>query len=300
LVSVSADGSKLFVFGSAIFASTNSGATWITNNLSISPWSVATSADGTKIMSSANGNSTILSTNSGVSWKTLASVPGSKLAVTADGVKWFCLGYASTNIYYSTNTGKSWKQINGPAVRAISLATCADGTKLVAACGPSSSIYISTNSGSTWLATMTPPTNWFFVASSADGNRLIAAARGSPANGPIYTSTNGGINWTSNSIVNQLWSGIASSADGGLLLACYPDYVFASQTTVSPQLNIASATNALVSWTIPSTNFILQQSSDLLSWSSMTNTPVLNFTNLQNQVTVPLSASNAFFRLITQ
>ena len=57
--------------------------------------------------------------------------------------------------------------------------------------------------------------------------------------------------------------------------------------------------NLTLSWTVPSTNFVMQQSSDLGSWADMTNKPVLNLTNLQNEVTFPLTGSNAFYRLKT-
>jgi hypothetical protein len=45
----------------------------------------------------------------------------------------------------------------------------------------------------------------------------------------------------------------------------------------------------------------LQQNSDLTTtnWTVMTNAPVLNLTNLQNQVILSPSGSNAFYRLKT-
>jgi hypothetical protein len=55
----------------------------------------------------------------------------------------------------------------------------------------------------------------------------------------------------------------------------------------------------LLSWIIPSQSFVPQQTADLITpnWTDVTNTPVLNLTNLQNQVVVPLLMSNQFFRL---
>jgi hypothetical protein len=76
--------------------------------------------------------------------------------------------------------------------------------------------------------------------------------------------------------------------------------IWTSQTTPSPQLNLTtSKTNLALSWTIPSTNFVLQQSADLVSWADVTNPPVLNLTNLQNQVTLTPSNSSDFYRLST-
>jgi hypothetical protein len=46
----------------------------------------------------------------------------------------------------------------------------------------------------------------------------------------------------------------------------------------------------------------LEQNSDLTTtnWTDVTNVPVLNFTNLQDEVTLPLLASNCFYRLAAQ
>ena len=48
---------------------------------------------------------------------------------------------------------------------------------------------------------------------------------------------------------------------------------------------------------MPSTNFVMQQSSDLLNWADMTNQPVLNLTNLQDEVILPPPGSDVFYRL---
>jgi hypothetical protein len=94
---------------------------------------------------------------------------------------------------------------------------------------------------------------------------------------------------------------VASSADGSKLIAVdYGSGIWISQTTPAPQLNIApSNTNLDFSWTVPSTNFVLQQSSDLGSWTDVTNPPVLNLTNLQNEVILSPTGSSVFYRLKT-
>jgi hypothetical protein len=50
---------------------------------------------------------------------------------------------------------------------------------------------------------------------------------------------------------------------------------------------------------LPSTNFVLQQSSDLASWTDMTDTPALNLTNLQNEVVLSPTNGSGFYRLKT-
>ncbi len=64
---------------------------------------------------------------------------------------------------------------------------------------------------------------------------------------------------------------------------------------------LANYGHVTLSWTIPSTNFALQQNSDLntTNWITVTKAPKFNLTNLQNQVTISLSPSNTFYRLAT-
>jgi hypothetical protein len=181
---------------------------------------------------------------------------------------------------------------NVPLIVWSSVASSADGTKLVAGAwnGP---IFLSTNSGVIWFHPASAPTNCLVVASSADGNKLAADG--------IYVSLDSGVTWTSNSIPVGGFNSIASSADGNKLVGVASGAgIYISQTTPSPSLSIALADNTVsLSWLIPSLNFTLQQSPDLIAWSDVANTPALNLTNLQNQVTLPMSVSNGFYRLTT-
>ncbi|HUC85261.1 MAG TPA: hypothetical protein VL970_08725 [Candidatus Acidoferrales bacterium] len=94
---------------------------------------------------------------------------------------------------------------------------------------------------------------------------------------------------------------MAVSADGSKLAASvYGGGVWIAQLTSAPQVDIAPATGGLkLSWILPPTNFVLQSSSDLSAWEDLTNTPILNLTNLQDEVALPLPEGNAFFRLKT-
>jgi hypothetical protein len=79
--------------------------------------------------------------------------------------------------------------------------------------------------------------------------------------------------------------------------------VYISQNVSAPELSLAPAnTNLTLSWTIPSTNFVAQENLDLntSNWITLTNTPTLNFNNLQNQIILSPTNSSGFFRLITQ
>jgi hypothetical protein len=100
-----------------------------------------------------------------------------------------------------------------------------------------------------------------------------------------------------------LWQSVASSADGNKLVAAVRNGgIYTWQSAPTPQLNLTFSNNHFaLSWLVPSTNFLLQQNSDLstTSWTDVTNPPVLNLTNLQNEVTLPSPGSNVFYRLKT-
>jgi hypothetical protein len=270
----------------AIFYSTNEGVNWTSNALSnpmypystFTPAGVAISADGTKIVVAA------------------------------------CLG-----TYYSTNSGTDWTlrtnvTLFGIASPSQYIASSADGTKLVL-CLPSPEnnyspgpIYVSTNSGETWNLTSASSNQWQFVAMSANGNMIMAVPISFTQPSPIYISTDTGNTWTTNGPMLG-WGALASSADGGKWVAAAATdakfdmasgSIYVSQSLVAPQMAIAPAMGGVqLSWLVPSTNFVLQQSSDLSAWMDTTNCPALNLDNLLDQVTLPATNDSGFFRLKT-
>ncbi|MGD0350032.1 MAG: sialidase family protein [Verrucomicrobiota bacterium] len=335
-VASSADGSKLVAaaFEYGIFISTNSGVDWIQTSAptnSQAPkdsnglWgSVASSADGSILVASVGQafnyvGPIYVSTNSGATW-TQTSAPTNNwvcVASSADGRKLVaavCYG----RVYTSADTGVTWTQTSLPYTNWISVASSADGDKLVAAnaypfSGVSSlsCIYSSIDSGVTWTAHIPPfnRTSWQEVVSSADGMKLVAVAQDPDAyEFSIYTSTDLGTTWMSNNAPFQVYCCVASSADGGKLVAgsVGDPYnpqgggIYTLQTTPAPQLNLApSGSNLTVSWIIPSTNFVLQQSSYLTSWADVTNPPTFDLTNLQDEVVLSPTNSSSFYRLKT-
>ena len=299
-VAMSADGSKLVVVAGQgnqpgkpnpgpICISTNRGTTWTQTMAPTNNWvSVASSADGSKLVAAVENQS------------------GSTYVPYGDF------------IYISTNSGASWILSEAPTnIPWGAVASSADGSKVVAGSqmafvgsGPTGYtnglVYTSTDFGMTWVSNNVPQAQWYGVASSSDGTHL--AAVGSMGTIVIYSSTNAGTTWVSNNVPNQLWNDVVSTADGIKLLAASeasqsysaPGYIYTFQTTPTPQLNVASLVNNLeLSWLIPSTNFVVQQSSDLISWSSITDAPALNLTNLNNELSVSPTNSSGFFRLST-
>jgi hypothetical protein len=317
-VASSADGTKLVATGSGqIYVSTNSGSDWTLTSAPNNSWvSVASSADGNKLVAEApTANPVYTSVDSGTTWTPingLNSIQFSPCSVasTVDGTKLVSVGF---RVYYSTNSGTNWMQpsmpltVNSTFDPSQVIALSADGTKWAVArpyngTGTSPApIYTTTNSGDSWSLTSAPSNKWNSVAMSSDGNKIVAVAGGSNFQGLIYTSTNFGVNWTAANVPSTNWISVASSADGNKLVAAVRNGgIWISQTTPSPQLNLTPTNGGFkLSWLIPSTNFVMQQSSDLASWSNVTNAPVLNLTNLQNELVLSPTNSSGFYRLKT-
>jgi hypothetical protein len=306
----SADGSKLVaaarsysanVGGSwvpiqgAIYISTNSGATWDLTSAPITNWTaIVSSADGTKLVA-AGAPGIYTSTDSGAHWisNNAPSLGWQALASSADGAKLVAAAYPG--IYTSINSGATWT--SNSALKGWTLvASSADGLKLVGATSDGNGggrIYTSTNSGATWTPTSAPSKYWSSVASSADGAKLAAAGGDT-----LFISADAGATWTQTTGIGYA---LASSADGNKLVAVVSGGgIYTLQTTPTPALTITpSSGNALLAWIIPSMDFRLQQNSDLTTtnWTDMTTPPVLNLTNLENQVMLPPTNSRSFYRL---
>jgi len=327
-MALSADGTKIVgVAGTTCWGSTNLGKTWSSNNVpgATALNCVAMSADGSKLVAASGqpGGQSVpgpicISTNSGMTWtQTMAPTnTWASVASSADGNKLVAAVHttpSSSNgnfIYISTNSGTSWILSDAPTnIPWWSVASSADGSKVVAASSfvntdhvTYGSVYTSTDFGMTWQSNSIPAANWVSAASSEDGTKLVAG--GSPV-GFIYNSTNSGASWVSNSAPDMLGqSKFVSSADGNIVFAMpivSTTNVFIYQTTPTPQISISSsASNLELSWLIPSTNFVVQESPDLISWSSITNVPALNLTNLNNELSLSPTNGSGFFRLMSQ
>lgn len=193
------------------------------------PWncwiSVASSADGSKLLVAATNGPIYISTDSGASWA-LASTPAmnwSRVAESADGTHMAAAAWNGT-IYISTNSGAMWLPSDAPSNYWTALASSADGTKLLATAASYDSfhnpttpgvVYLSSNSGVAWTLAKTPNEPWIAAAMSADGNRLIIA---NFFGTDSYVSTDSGGTW------NPIGPGgigmsLASSADGSKLIA---------------------------------------------------------------------------------
>lgn len=308
-VALSADGSKIIACLSSntfnqhwIFLSTDFGTNWTKSSLpplqnAFSGYCLACSADGSNLIAAENLGPIHFSTNSGADWST-ATAPSTNwasVASSADGRR-MVAAVRDERVYFSTNFGSTWTSSNLSTQKWASVCISSDGNS-VGAIGTNS--YISRDAGLHWR------TNKFSnasIACSANGTTwMIAGAQ-------VSSSSDGSVTWFTNfSNPNATWNGVMSadgceivinqtSGSGGLTN-------WVGHITPSPQLNIQPQdTNRAISWLVPSTNFVLQQNSDLATtnWVTVSNSPTLNFTNLQYEVAVPDLTNNGFFRLVAQ
>jgi phage pi2 protein 07 len=208
-------------YGGVIYTSADGGVTWTERTTGPrSPWSVASSVDGTRLVAVENGGFIYTSTDSGATW-TERTAAGSRnwwsVASSGNGNKLAAVDDFES-IYTSDDYGATWTKQESAGIRAWEpIATSADGTTLISATW-GGYIYTSTDSGATWTErTAAGSRNWASVASSADGTKLIAAeARG----GHVYTSADSGTTWTQQIVTSMSdWIPLSISADGSKLAA---------------------------------------------------------------------------------
>lgn len=211
-IASSADGTML-VFGGngSIYTSANSGTTWTLRTNFSAGYYVASSSDGTKLFAVGSGSAVYTSTNSGAAWIPQSTPPTGGSAIACSSDGTKAYVLSGSTLYYSPDSGADWILRSGLSLSSV--AVSADGTKLVG--GEGTSMYTSTNSATSWTFRTNLPGTVYAVASSADGTRLAAA----PLNGPIYTSSDSGATWTAQNSGSQNWYAIASSSDGTKLIA---------------------------------------------------------------------------------
>jgi hypothetical protein len=301
-VASSADGTRLVAasYGGGIYTSPDSGNTWTSNAIAAANWTcVASSADGGQLAATRYLSSVQYSLNSGANWRT-SSVPGIadllSVAISADGST-FVAGNNVGRIVVSTNGASTWGRSNYIGASAACLNISANGRSL-GAVSFGHSLFSSVNGGLSWRSNSLPPnTSWCAAASSADGTNVTVLGQKSI----VYSTTNSGADWVSNNAPALFWTSVASSADGGAVFAASSNGgIWIRRTPPALVLNVTrSNSNLALSWIIPSANFVLQRNTGLITtgWSDVTNTPLLNLSNLTHQVSLPLTPGPTFYRL---
>ena len=209
----SADGSKLVAVdtGGLIYTSTDSGVTWTPHDSNRAWWSVASSADGSKLVAAVVGGQIYTSTDSGQTWTARDSNRGWVAIASSADGVELVAAVSFGQLYTSNDSGATWTARESTR-RWQSVASSADAAKL-GVVEYTAQVYTSIGSGVTWTA-RDSNRGWYSVASSADGTKLVAAVN----NGQIYTSADSGLTWRPHGST-LYWGAVASSADGMRLVA---------------------------------------------------------------------------------
>ena len=144
-----------------------------------------------------------------------------------------------TNIYTSTNRGRTWTQTTAPFTTWSSVACSSTGQYLLAC--PSrnmgGNIYTSADYGVTWTSRAFD-SYWSCAASDYTGQYLVAYSQTTTPG--VYTSSNFGVNWTIQAGATFAPTSMASNSTGQYLVAV-------SSTAVTGGIYISS--NYGVNWT---------------------------------------------------
>jgi photosystem II stability/assembly factor-like uncharacterized protein len=301
-VSISANGTKIIV-GSpgAFYTSGDAGMTWTTqsNPPTFGPFNnprqIAAAGDGNRLALVLYGTCPIFtSTDGGATWSTNNDAPlkyWTGIASSADGIR-LAAGSAD-GVWISTNSGMNW--FSTLTSNAMVVASSADGKRLVAS--GNNEIFVSGDFGSTWSSQEIQNLYASAASSSADGTRLgLACYLG------IFMSTNSGVTWSNANVAALGWDSLAESADGHRWMAHSggSGALFIGASPPAPELQIAPANpNVSISWTVPSSPFILQQRASIEggNWTTVAEPVVMNLNTLRNEVSVAASNSCSFFRL---
>jgi hypothetical protein len=305
-VTSSADGTRMaaaFSGVGGIYTSVDGGATWNSSAPATFGWlSLSCSADGGILAAATpSGNAVYVSTNFGISWRTNPFPTGifdaNTVAVSASGNR-LAAGNNNGYLLVSTNLAATWNVTNHFSGTFRSIAVSADGSTLATVWGGATA-YISTNGGVSFTPSGVANSDFVSIAASADGTRLVTVGGTSTAVSAF--STNAGMNWTTNSQPAPAWRAVASSADGNFVAAAASSGgIWLRRTAVPPRINIVPSGSLLkLSWTLPFTNFVLQQSADLHNWAALTGSPTLNLLTLQEELTVTPTNRSTFYRLTT-
>jgi hypothetical protein len=293
---------------SRIYVSTNSGVDWAPRGPTNLYWtSVASSADGTRLVAGVSNGQLYTSADSGLTWVPRESSRNwAGVASSHDGSRLVAVA-GSGQIYTSANFGTNWTPRESNRAW-WGVASSADGSNLLASAflvldTLPGRLCVSTNAGVTWTSYQTNG-NWNAVASSADGKKLLAI------NGKgLFISTNLGVTWDQTTVTDR-WSAVACSWDGANLIAASDAtvgtggtgriYVSPPLPLIVPSLEIfGTPTNTVVvRWPSPSTGWNLQQNTNVAgtNWDVPLETIANDGTNKSIIVNPPID--RRFFRLI--
>lgn len=230
------------------------GSTW-TQRESARNWvSIASSAEGDKLVAAVNGGQLYTSTDSGVSW-TPRETDRAWISVSssADGQNLLAATFPG-QLYTSTDGGATWtpRETSRSWYRT---ASSADGQKLAAVVIASGFIYVSDDGGISW-AQRHIAGQWTGIAMSSDGQRMLATRNDGTTK--AYISTDGGVTWNPTGVPVGVGSepAAASSADGSKL------FVSGSTATYTSVDSGATWVQSVFTPTAPSFSWHITASAD--------------------------------------
>lgn len=222
-VAISADGYTIYVAGSSSFYIKS---LWTVPANPIPPLtfqSIASSADGMKLITGNNYLGYVWTTADGGATWTEQIGSGQRrwsgFASSADGSILFATDY-NGYIYKSSDSGVTWEQLASGQKPWFNISTTANAAKVAAVTQTSNEyVYISLDAGVTWTQSNFL-SYWSSVAYSSDGSTLIAVDKGNDnLGGYIWISTDDGASWTQQTPGINYWYATTSSSDGTIMYA---------------------------------------------------------------------------------
>ena len=195
---------------------------WSTSaNAGVRAWSsIASSADGMKLVAGTDDGNIFRSTDGGVTWPTstyFVNTSWNLLSSSADGKKILAHDSRSGDLWLSTDSGASWTDIPDTAGWVWdTIKVSANGNKFIAADDMDCNIWTSSD-GLSWTENSTAGSCWNNLVSSDDGSKLAISDE---SNGSIWTSNDGGSYWVENvNTSGYFLSSISSDSTGTKLSA---------------------------------------------------------------------------------
>ena len=303
-ISCSADGNRLLAVSyttyaaderGCVYISADSGKTWQKTGLSPGYWiSGASSADG-QIMVASCELGTFVSADGGTNWTHRLDLMA-KVACSADGTRIGAIPYGPgfSSFAFSTDSGIIWHTGGDAVFGSGFISASADGRCWISGSLADHHIYVTADGGNVWNATTAPEAGWWQVSSSGSGSDLAAI---NLTTSSIWTSPDWGTTWQPKAAPTSRWAGLAVTSDGSTLYAAGPRGIWRSP--VLPRLTVAPSADGLtLSWSIPSTNSVLQQSTALApsEWAPVEAVPV-EMDHLR-RVTLMSPSKSTYIRLV--
>jgi photosystem II stability/assembly factor-like uncharacterized protein len=189
-----------------VFLSNNNGSTWTAVNTGLTNTNVFSLAvSGTNIFAGTNGGGIFLSTNNGGSW-TAVNTGLTTLTVRALAVSGTSI-FAGTDfggIFLSTNNGGSWTSINNGLTNYFNRVVwtfAVDGANIYA--GTSAAVFLSNDNGSTWTGLGTIPNSSDVKAVAANGANIYVGAN---TQGVTLSTNSGGTFTAANTGISNLYT----------------------------------------------------------------------------------------------